>query len=903
VNGRTRNAKAGLLPVSEEELLLAENETLVEAWKLDIEKENPAAKLRAAVTAGALPEKGKEREFFRLQPMLGGAPAGEPVDLASVPEGEAALTVLPEEADGFALIRVTPAVQIVGQQIDMEVALDGENTAAVTLSGNMPERARVTVESADADYRKAAKKNAKKAGANAQAAKKDAAEAAEASPADDSDAPAAQQEAAPEEVKVRPKKAKALPAPAANIGIRSTGLDAGNGLDISAGNLERASVNIAAAAPAQTEDDSAAASAQPADSNDGEPVRNTESGSEASAQNEDDSTSVPADQAQAASDAETPADQKSDGEADDDASEYEEDTADGSRTVLGAFDITIRDEDDAEFQPGEGDPILVSITLPAIGEAAERGSEILVYHIENDGTETEVGDVTVQGSTVSFPASGFSVYEIVAAPAPFTPGTAQTVQDLTELSERYNNSDGFFLSYNGNHYITSVLNTANGVFVEKTRVTDASRWYLEAVSGQADKYYIFTKINGAVQYIYNTDGNFVGLTTDGSQATAFEFSCPTGTTALFLIKKAGENKWLQHSNGGGGIRFYTDANNAANTRMTITYASSVSVPNDYYQLDGKTFSIAYHEESVKGAGLTSQSSASNKLDAVELLVRPDVLNSNGELLIAQDSDLTDWTFACIEGAQYYITTRIGGTAYYLTLGNNISLKETPTADSVITVESGTDEYAGKYKFSGPAKALTLSGGKATGGFVSASGDSAYSWLNLVTKSVFLDDDDFVVYSAEKVDLADRTMVPDGANVVLYTRKWNDTTKKYEFYAVNYEGSIMRCFESGGMIQWVGSTINTMVWEFSEYLGTDGTPNFYYQLKNLYPGGAASNCIRPSADGSFLRTESAYPNYFDRSINLNGRRYGYYYSTILAWDDPSYAYIGLRGENIDIAELI
>ena len=70
----------------------------------------------------------------------------------------------------------------------------------------------------------------------------------------------------------------------------------------------------------------------------------------------------------------------------------------------------------------------------------------------------------------------------------------------------------------------------------------------------------------------------------------------------------------------------------------------------------------------------------------------------------------------------------------------------------------------------------------------------------------LEDDDFTVYSAEKVDLSDRTMVPDGAKVVLYVRKWNDTTKKYEIYAVNYDGSLVRAYESGGLIQWVGSTI-------------------------------------------------------------------------------------------------
>ncbi len=559
------------------------------------------------------------------------------------------------------------------------------------------------------------------------------------------------------------------------------------------------------------------------------------------------------------------------------------------------FDIKIVDENDENtvYEPTGN----VDVSIRVIGVSLSEYPQVNVLHfVEQRNAESRlVYDVesTINEDKVEFTTDSFSVYVVLSAPEPPPTPVIQKVKDLNELAGNYSNAAGFFLSYGSNIYFTNSLNDKSA-FVESTSINDASHWFLEAVPGQSNRYYIYTKISGVTKYMYNTSGNLMGLSE--TNKTAFEFDCPSGTTEMFTLKVVGANKWLQHSGSGNGIRLYTDINNPTNSQISLTYASSASIQDDYYNLDGKTFSIAYYEDGVKGAGLSSQSlnNNSNRLAAVELLVRPDVLNSSGELLISQDSDLTEWTFEWIEGTKYYITTQIGGTKYYLTLAKDkASLTTSPTDNAKISVESGTGENIYKYRFSSSGFSLTLSGGKSTGGFTGSNNGDQYSYLNLVSKSALLEDDDFTVYSAEKVDLSDRTMVPDGAKVVLYVRKWNDTTKKYEIYAVNYDGSLVRAYESGGLIQWVGSTINTMVWEFTEYLDDNGDPNYYYQLKNTYPGGTASNCIRPSVDGTFLRTESAFPNSFDRSINLNGRRYGYYYSSILAWDDPSYAYIGLR----------
>ena len=113
----------------------------------------------------------------------------------------------------------------------------------------------------------------------------------------------------------------------------------------------------------------------------------------------------------------------------------------------------------------------------------------------------------------------------------------------------------------------------------------------------------------------------------------------------------------------------------------------------------------------------------------------------------------------------------------------------------------------------------------------------------------LNDDDFVVYTAKKVSVSgtvndDGTIdydVRDGDQVVIYTRVWNETTLEYEYYAIDYDGMLVRAYMSGDNISWVGSKVNTMLWDFTEYheLDADGNetdvPNYYYELQNNYSG--------------------------------------------------------------------
>ena len=61
----------------------------------------------------------------------------------------------------------------------------------------------------------------------------------------------------------------------------------------------------------------------------------------------------------------------------------------------------------------------------------------------------------------------------------------------------------------------------------------------------------------------------------------------------------------------------------------------------------------------------------------------------------------------------------------------------------------------------------------------------------------------MVYTAKKVSVSgpvkdDGTIdyeVKDGEQVVLYTRIWNATTLEYEYYAVDYDGMLVRAYMS------------------------------------------------------------------------------------------------------------
>ena len=282
----------------------------------------------------------------------------------------------------------------------------------------------------------------------------------------------------------------------------------------------------------------------------------------------------------------------------------------GSASSVRLFDISILGLDGEKLEITA--PVDVEIRLAnaekGSGSRMTVGDSTHVLHFADGAEQPDVlPDVAIaddasagEGRILSFAAEGFSVYAIVDGPAPVSI-EARTVATLDELAEKVasdlqeGTETPFFFSYGSPpQYFTNALK-AGGCFVETSAVSNASPWYFEPADSTANRYLIYTYITTdsgkEKKYIAHIpqpgSANEAGLT-DGPE-TVFELS--RAADGKFYFKKQGENRWLQHSNGGGGIRFYTDIKNTNNSQLVITYSDSTKMPDDPYGLDGKTYCI------------------------------------------------------------------------------------------------------------------------------------------------------------------------------------------------------------------------------------------------------------------------------------------------------------------------
>ncbi len=302
-----------------------------------------------------------------------------------------------------------------------------------------------------------------------------------------------------------------------------------------------------------------------------------------------------------------------------------------------------------------------------------------------------------------------------------------------------------------------------------------------------------------------------------------------------------------------------------------------SAPDDYYGFDGKSYGLMNYTGGTDGIAMMADESA-NSLSMVTLLVRteigtpPDTTTRRDTLFVAEDSNITEWTFHLEEGSSYRLSADVNGVTKYLAIGDSLTLTDEENA-SVITVTP----YDGKVRLTSGGKCVCFDGSAFTVSDAAAVMDN--QWLCL-TELSGLSREDFVTYSAEKISVSD---APDGSSVIVYTRVWNNDRKTYEFYAVDCDGTLYPCYERGDNIMWVGNQINTLLWNFIEYHYDDGSPNFYYELYNPY----SRKFIAPQIKNGQILADKKI------GINLPGRRDHEYYSTILAWDNDYYAFSGLK----------
>ncbi len=579
----------------------------------------------------------------------------------------------------------------------------------------------------------------------------------------------------------------------------------------------------------------------------------------------------------------------------------------GTVSYARVFDIKIVDSEGNKFDIPE--PVDVSIKLAdRDGSKGSKGTkkaeedpadDLQVVHFEDGAEEGEVIESVTEneddGSVVEFEAEGFSVYSIVEAPEEPVPiyQSVSTLDDIEENQEYY-----LSIARSGTNYMTStrILNGATYELTGTTNRESGEKWRFESAgNGKVNIYYLDSE--GKKMYLNVDNARNISFS-DSPQALSI--APTTNAAGTFYIYTVIDNKNYALSVRSSRNFFFEQRNNGANANERVVLTKYM---NDPYKLDGKTYGIAYNDNSTSAAALSAQNKTVNnqsRLEGVDMLIRPDVLNNSGNLLVAKGSDIQEWTFESAGEDKYYIKTTVGGTEKYIRInGNNVTLVDKSSASEIRAIP-GTGANSGKWHFTA-GNSLNFSG-SAANGFNAAGGSGATTWLNLVEKST-LEDDDFVEYSARKISASDDILSAtekdehghikhddegnvvykeDKTKVVIYARVWNEETRKYEFYAVDHDGSLIRVYDSGDLINWVGNKVNSALWEFTEYTNADGTPSYYYELENTAHEG---HYLAPQSEGII----SDQPV----GINLNGRRQGFDYTSIVAWDDDAYAYSGLK----------
>lgn len=533
-------------------------------------------------------------------------------------------------------------------------------------------------------------------------------------------------------------------------------------------------------------------------------------------------------------------------------------------SVIAAYDITIT-HGGTEYQPGEKTPIYVEIAHPKISG----GTETKLLHIKDDGTREEIEDFEIEDGKLSFYATGFSIYEIVEISGGSATDKAQTVDELT--SERAQNC-GFYLYYGSPpNYFKNVLN-GNNALVETTNSSEAAIWFFEESGGFLK---LYTYVDNQKKYLRNKSGNLVELTTNANAADLLDISEVNSSTPSFNIKLNNQNKWLQHSGSGSGIRYWTDNNNTTNSSIFIEYTVPVTDQSVVNQLDGKSYGIFHYAEGSTVGNAFMAEGDTHSLVKMVLTAG----NKNRVLYVDENNEIDQWKFEYDEHKGGFILSTDDG--YLVVDENGISLAASSGEASTFTIDAGRQNTvrlkSGAYYLTYEPRTEQNGGGVFN---VTTNPSNAFAWLNLLDRAS-LDDQEYITFSADRVSVSD---VPDGTKVIVYVRIWNESELRYDMYAIDRDGSLYPCYASGGKIMWLGDASESLEWEFTEYLDpVTKQPNYYYELYNPY----SEKYLAPQLTGNQVLSENPI------GINLPGRRDGNFYSNAIAWDNTRYAYIGLR----------
>ena len=547
------------------------------------------------------------------------------------------------------------------------------------------------------------------------------------------------------------------------------------------------------------------------------------------------------------------------------------------------FDIKIVDGNGEKVEITA--PVDVRIELADKESAEEAEENTRVVHFADESDAGSVVDAVTDGQTVRFEADGFSAYAIVEGPEPIELGWSK-VRSIDELNE-----SGFYIGQTRGYYMMDeIINDGKRIGIRKTKPDNsvpltsgdrvASLYCFEKIENTQDQFYIYLKGSDPKTYVVaNTSSR--SLLFGQNENDKMAFTVVQNSDGSFFIKTGGWYWNMQGSDNGERFCVYNEGN--GDSKLYV-WNQRDEVTGDPYGLDdGNTYGLMSWNGGVAGKALMTSASKAGALDAKALTVMSKAGNKD-QLFVPSESDISMWRFDWISEDKYRLSAVVSGSRKYLRIdASGVSLVDAEAEASDIQVCPGTGIHKGEICLKCGNTALTFSG-TVEGGF-SVGGEVGSEWLHLLGPGE-LTNEHLMTYSASKVSVSDPG-ITNGSRIIVYTRYWNETTKKYDYYAIDHDGTLVRVYDSGDVIEWASGQLNTLLWNFVEYYWEGTTdPNFYYELYNQY----SKKYVAPQSTGDQVLSADTL------GINLNGRRDGKYYSPILAWDEEDYAYVGLKVED-------
>ncbi len=610
-------------------------------------------------------------------------------------------------------------------------------------------------------------------------------------------------------------------------------------------------------------------------------------------------------------------------EGSDDYYDYMLKTADALATEAAELDC-VRFFDISIVKDGEkviiAAPVDVSIRLlDREGDPKSLNGTKVVHFADGEETGSRIYDVTVEGAEVGFSAEGFSVYALVSGPLS-SPEGWYAVDSTTDIDAMMEAGQGLYIqevSGNGYYSTNQTYSNGNGIKLSSS-VGNASEYFFEKKEGSSDEYYIYYKDDSDAGHYVRRSGTNLSFVDSKVTATAWKLAfTTTGEVRFYNIQTGADHDthYYWAVTGSGTSRRIYAVSAWDNTRkindptkgskFRLIYESD---GNDPYGLDGKSYSILRWDGGSTAKALTGDEheSIDGNLCAEFLTVMSRTGENTDKIYVPNDytDTITSWTFEWEgTGKQYKLRTTVGSSVKYLKIdATGLHMVDSAAEASSITVTAGTGIHAGQIMLKAGNKTLTYSG-KFEDGF-NTTGATGLEWLYLAEdEPESIISDYYKVNSAQKISVSDDSLLPQSEGdapkqVIIYTRAWNG--HGYTYFAIDGNGKLVPCTENGDTIEWIGSGMDELLWDFTVYGKWENgefTPNNYYEFQNTYTDKYLAPLMPVLAeDGVTVLRPGQILSDSTIGVIMPGRRNGQYYSQTLVWDNPNYAFDGI---NVDL----